>query len=85
MPMSKGEELIDDHVSLSQCWKAVEALHTHETKKKEIFEENEILPAKEEHVWLNVAVKTISTAHKLKPHKMYVVNLVYPNETVKFH
>jgi len=82
--MSKGEEFIDDQVSLSQCRKAVEALHSHESKKKEKFEANEILPAKEQYIWLNVAVKTISTAHKLKPHKMYVVNPCILNETVKF-
>jgi len=68
--MSK-EDLIDSHVSLSQCRKAVEALHSHELKKQEKFEENQILPAKEQHIWLNVTVKTISTSHKLKPTKMY--------------
>ena len=69
--MSK-EELIDDRVSLNQVKKAVDALHAHELKKQEKFEENQILPSKEQHVWLNITVKTISTNLKLKPHKMYV-------------
>ena len=65
-------ELIDSHVSLKQCKKAVEALHSHELKKKEKFEENQLLPAKEQNVWLNVTVKTIPPGHRLKPVKMYV-------------
>ena len=67
-------ELIDSHVSLKQCKKAVEALHSHELKKKEKFEENQLLPAKEQNVWLNVTVKTIPPGHRLKPVKMYVRN-----------
>jgi ribosome biogenesis protein UTP30 len=71
--MSNGEENIGSHVSLSQCRKAVEALHSHELKKQNNFEEIQILPAKEQHIWLNVTVKKISPTNKLKPHKMYVV------------
>ncbi|KAF9046374.1 ribosomal protein L1p/L10e family-domain-containing protein [Panaeolus papilionaceus] len=72
--MSKGDVLIDSHVSLNQCKKAVEALHSHQTKKKEKFEENQILPAKEQHVWLNVTVKKLSPEHKLKPVKIPIVH-----------
>ena len=32
-------QVIDTHVSLKQCRQAVEALHSHELKKKEKFEE----------------------------------------------
>jgi ribosome biogenesis protein UTP30 len=75
--MSEEDDLIDSRVSLSQCRKAVEALHSHELKNKEKFEENQILPAKEQHVWLNITVKKISPTAKVKPHKMYSFN--YPD------
>ncbi|KAF8968917.1 ribosomal protein L1p/L10e family-domain-containing protein [Flammula alnicola] len=39
-------ELIDSHVSLKQCLKAVEALHSHELKRTEKFEENQLLRQK---------------------------------------
>ena len=67
------DELIDSHVSLKQCRQAVEALHSHELKKKEKFEQTQVLPAKDQHIWLNVTVKQISASHKLKPVKMYVL------------
>ena len=69
--MSK-DVLIDDHVSLKQCRKAVEALHSHELKKKEKLEETQLLPGKEQHIWLNVTVKQIPVHYKHKPLKMYV-------------
>jgi len=69
--MSK-DELIDSRVSQSQIRKAVEALHSHELKKKEKFEENQILPAKEQNIWLNVTVKQVASTHKVKPLKMYL-------------
>jgi ribosome biogenesis protein UTP30 len=72
--MSEEGSLIDSHVSQSQCRKAVEALHSHELKKKEKFEENQILPAKEQHVWLNVTVKHVAPTHKVKPLKMYLLD-----------
>ncbi|PPQ88384.1 hypothetical protein CVT25_011263 [Psilocybe cyanescens] len=71
--MSKGD-LIDSHVSLKQCKKAVDALHSHELKKKEKFEEGQLLPAKEQNVWLNVTVKAIPSGHKLKPVKIPIVH-----------
>jgi ribosome biogenesis protein UTP30 len=63
-------ELIDEHVSLEQCSRAVISLHAHEIKKKEKFEEGQLLPAREQNLWLNVTVKTIPTGHRLKPVKM---------------
>ena len=71
--MSKEDVLIDSRVSQSQCQKAVEALHSHELKKKEKFEENQILPAREQHIWLNVTVKQVAPTHKVKPFKMYIL------------
>jgi hypothetical protein len=75
LTMSKGDQLIDDHVSLQQCRKAVEALHSHELKKKEKFDEGQLLPGKEQNLWLNVTVKTIPPGHRLKPVKMYVAGV----------
>lgn len=72
--MSK-DDLIDAHVSLKQCRQAVEALHAHELKKKEKFEETQLLPGKDQYVWLNVTVKQISPHHRLKPLKMYVSSM----------
>ncbi|KAF9522582.1 ribosomal protein L1p/L10e family-domain-containing protein [Crepidotus variabilis] len=75
-------ELIAEHVSLKQIKKAVDALHTHESKKKEKFEENQILPAKEQFVWLNVTVKTIDAGRTLKPRKIPIAHpLVDPRTT----
>lgn len=73
--MSK-EKLIDSHVSIKQCRRAVEALHSHELKKQEKFEETQLLPGKDQHIWLNVTVKQISAGHKLKPLKMYVSSML---------
>jgi len=70
--MPKGE-LIDSHVSEHQCKLAVEALHSHETKKEQTRQEKELLPGKEQNVWLIVTVKKIQAHHKFKPIKMYVI------------
>ena len=74
-------DLIDSRVSLKQCSKAVEALHSHQLKKNEKYEQDQLLPAKEQHIWLNVTVKTIPTAHKLKPVKMYADMIDFHEET----
>ncbi|KJA17986.1 hypothetical protein HYPSUDRAFT_45706 [Hypholoma sublateritium FD-334 SS-4] len=75
-------DLIDSRVSLKQCSKAVEALHSHQLKKNEKYEQDQLLPAKEQHIWLNVTVKTIPTGHKLKPVKIPIAHpLVDPRTT----
>ena len=61
---------IDNHVSIKQCKKAITALHSHVSKKLKVKEETELLPGKEENVWLVVAVKQASAEKKVKPHKM---------------
>jgi ribosome biogenesis protein UTP30 len=66
------DELIDDRVSLAQCKKAVEALHKHASEKQAEKEQNELLPGKEQNIWLNVTVKKIHAERKFKPAKMYV-------------
>ncbi|KAI6117872.1 ribosomal protein L1p/L10e family-domain-containing protein [Pisolithus croceorrhizus] len=60
-------ELIDGHVSLKQCKRAVTALHDYATKKGKEREENELLPGKDQHVWLQVTVKRMQPIQKLKP------------------
>lgn len=66
------DELIDSHVSLKQCRKAVEALHAHENKKEEAQRDTELLPGKEQNIWLNVTVKKVPSSHSFKPVKMSV-------------
>jgi len=71
--MSKGkgkDTLIDSHVSLRQCTLAVEALSAYSAKKEQKAAESELLPGKEQYVWLQVAVKKMQPEHKLKPFKM---------------
>ncbi|KAI6027455.1 ribosomal protein L1p/L10e family-domain-containing protein [Pisolithus microcarpus] len=60
-------ELIDGHVSLKQCKRAVTALHDYATKKEKEREENELLPGKDQHVWLQITVKKMQPTQKLKP------------------
>ena len=61
---------IDNRVSLKQCKLAATALYSHVTKKLKEREETELLPGKEENVWLVVAVKQASAEKRVKPHKM---------------
>lgn len=65
-------ELIDSHVSVKQCRRAVTALMEYALKQQEKREESELLPGKEENIWLQIAVKEIHGEAKLKPHKMCV-------------
>ncbi|KAJ7681512.1 ribosomal protein L1p/L10e family-domain-containing protein [Mycena rosella] len=71
--MATGD-LIDGHVSLKQCKVAVEALHAHSTKAAEKQGETELLPGKEQNIWLNVTVKKIASAHRFKPVKVPIVH-----------
>ncbi|KAJ7049458.1 ribosomal protein L1p/L10e family-domain-containing protein [Mycena amicta] len=66
--------LIDGHVSLEQCKLAVDALHKHFGKHETAREETDLLPVKEQHVWLNVTVKKITSAHRFKPVKIPIVH-----------
>ncbi|EPQ54787.1 ribosomal protein L1, partial [Gloeophyllum trabeum ATCC 11539] len=75
-------ELIDGHVSSLQCKKAVNALLGHALQIQKKKEENELLPGKEQHVWLVVAVKKMQPEKKLKPHKIPIKHpLVDPRTT----
>lgn len=65
-------ELIDGHISVKECGHAVAALMEYALKQQEKREENELLPGKEESIWLQIAVKEIHGEAKLKPHRMCV-------------
>ena len=70
MPMTP--ELIDDHVSVKQCKRAVTALMEYALKQQQKREENELLPGKEEFIWLQISVKRVHGEAKLKPRRMCV-------------
>jgi ribosome biogenesis protein UTP30 len=71
MSKGKGKDiLIDSHVSLHQCKLAIDALHAHTLKHERKAAETELLPGKEQHVWLQVAVRKMQPEKKLKPFKM---------------
>ncbi|KAI0049417.1 ribosomal protein L1 [Auriscalpium vulgare] len=64
------DDLIDDHLSARQSKRAVIALLDHAIKHQAKREESELLPGKEQNVWLQVAVKTMQPERKLKPYKI---------------
>jgi ribosome biogenesis protein UTP30 len=70
------DELIDSHVSTSQCKRAVDALLKHAISEQKKREESELLPGKEQHIWLVLAVKRMHAEKKLKPFKMYAQTVV---------
>ncbi|KAG2065748.1 ribosomal protein L1 [Suillus decipiens] len=63
-------ELIDSHISVKQCTRAVHALHAYASKKQKEQEEKELLPSNEQYVWLQVTVKRMHPEHKIKPFKI---------------
>ena len=75
-----ANELIDSHVPAEQCEKAVAALLNHATKIAKQKEEHELLPRKEENLWLVVSVKKVAPEKKLKAHKMYALYHCLPCE-----
>ncbi|KAI8986271.1 ribosomal protein L1p/L10e family-domain-containing protein [Trametes punicea] len=70
-----GGALIDDHVSVQQCKRAVEALLSHVAKFEEKKAETQLLPGKEQNVWLVVNTKLMQPEKKLKPAR---IPLKYP-------
>ncbi|OCH90448.1 ribosomal protein L1 [Obba rivulosa] len=71
--MAKGQ-LIDEHVSAQQCKLAVDALLDHAQKVEEKRSENELLPGKEQNVWLVVTTKQMHPEKKLKPAKIPIAH-----------
>ncbi|KAG2340190.1 ribosomal protein L1 [Suillus weaverae] len=63
-------ELIDSHISVKQCTRAVRALHAYASKKQKEQEETELLPSNEQYVWLQITVKRMHPEHKIKPFKI---------------
>lgn len=75
-------ELIDSRVSLKQCQLAVHALHAHQSRKEQELQDSELLPGKEQNIWLNVTVKKIPSRRKFKPVKIPIAHpLVDPRTT----
>lgn len=62
--------LIDGRVSVEQCRKAVSALLKHARDKQQKTDETELLPGKEQHVWLVMTVKRMQPMQNLKPQRM---------------
>ncbi|KAI0739474.1 ribosomal protein L1p/L10e family-domain-containing protein [Daedaleopsis nitida] len=65
-----SRSLIDDHVSTQQCKRALDALLTHAAKHDKQKEETQLLPGKEQNVWLVVNTKVMHPEKKLKPAKI---------------
>jgi len=62
-------ELIDSHVSVKQCTRAVHALHAYASQKQKEQEETDLL-ANEQYVWVQIAVKRMHPEKKIKPFRM---------------
>ncbi|KAI0345653.1 ribosomal protein L1 [Trametopsis cervina] len=67
-------DLIDEHVSEKQCELAVDALLKHEQRRQEKLQETQLLPGKEQNVWLVLTVKQMQPQKKLKPHRIPIVH-----------
>ncbi|KAH9033841.1 ribosomal protein L1p/L10e family-domain-containing protein [Lactarius hengduanensis] len=63
-------DLIDGHVSVKQCKRAVTALMEYALKQQQKREENELLSRKEEYIWLQISVKRDHAEAKLKPRRI---------------
>ena len=74
-----GDFLIDDRVSVEQSQKAVTGLLRHVRKQQQQKDETELLPGREQHVWLVMSVKRMQPMKNLKPYKMYVHIVIPPN------
>lgn len=68
---SSSSDLIDSRVSPAQLAKAVGALVAHAQKAADQASKTELLE-RDDHVWLTVGTKKISSVKKLKPAKMCV-------------
>jgi ribosome biogenesis protein UTP30 len=71
--MSKSkedEQLIDSKVSSSQTKLAIDALLKHALKHTSEKEQTELLPGKDQFVWLVLTTKKVHAEKKLKPFKL---------------
>jgi len=78
--MSK-DNLVDGHVSEKQCKLAVDALLDHASKVQEKKAETQLLPGKEQNLWLVVTVKQMHPEKKLKPAKIPIVHPIVDPRT----
>ncbi|KAK0185722.1 ribosomal protein L1p/L10e family-domain-containing protein [Armillaria mellea] len=76
-----GDELIESRVSVKQCKRAVDAIHSYQAKKSDKESANELLPGKEQIVWLNVAVKKVAAERKIMPVRIPVVHPIVDPRT----
>ncbi|OSD02373.1 ribosomal protein L1 [Trametes coccinea BRFM310] len=67
-----SSQLIDDHVSVQQCKRAVDALISHAAKFEEKKAETQLLAGKEQNVWLVVNTKLMHPEKKIKPARIPV-------------
>ncbi|KAH8085941.1 ribosomal protein L1p/L10e family-domain-containing protein [Cristinia sonorae] len=75
-------ELIDEHVSVEQSQRALDALLKHVAKHREAKAETQLFEGKEQNVWLLLTVKQMQPEKKLKPAKLPIVHpLVDPRES----
>ncbi|KAJ3520290.1 hypothetical protein NM688_g9185 [Phlebia brevispora] len=81
MAVGAKAELIDEHVSAHQCKLALEALLKHEVKRHAEQQESQLLPGREQNVWLVVTVKQMHPEKKLKPHRIPIVHPIVDPRT----
>jgi hypothetical protein len=82
-PAILDDELLDSHVSKSQCGLAVASLLKHSLAIQKRRDETELLGASEENVWLVVATKRMQPERKLKPFRMCVCPLCATNANLE--
>lgn len=70
MAKKTAPELIDEHVSVGQSEKAVDALLKHVHKIQEEKAKTELVEGREQHIWLQLTVKQMQPEKKLKPIKL---------------
>ncbi|TCD65502.1 hypothetical protein EIP91_002550 [Steccherinum ochraceum] len=82
MAKKTAPELIDEHVSVGQSEKAVDALLKHVHKIQEEKAKTELVEGREQHIWLQLTVKQMQPEKKLKPIKLPIAHpLVDPRES----
>lgn len=72
IPKTSMASLIDGHVSSQAAERAASALGSYISKVRDQANEDELLGAKEDFVWLVVSVKRMSPEKNMKPHRMSV-------------
>ena len=72
------DTLIDKHVSMKQCEKAIEALLKYTQKRRAEEDESSLFRDEEKALWLVIALKQMQpNDYKLKPHRMYTLATLF--------